>query len=35
MVSLLIIPRPHANIDAVLPLGRGPARSKAAAGGEG
>ncbi|MEI8258616.1 MAG: BMC domain-containing protein [Deltaproteobacteria bacterium] len=26
MVSVLIIPRPHANIDEVLPLGRGPGR---------
>ena len=30
MVSLLIIPRPHANIDAVLPLGRGPAHPRRA-----
>jgi len=33
MVSILIIPRPHANIDAVLPLGRGPGQSKATPGG--
>jgi microcompartment protein CcmL/EutN len=32
MVSVLIIPRPHANIDEVLPLGRGPALSKAVPG---
>ncbi|MFO0607537.1 MAG: BMC domain-containing protein [Polyangiales bacterium] len=33
MVSVLIIPRPHANIDAVLPLGRGPGQSSKAAAG--
>ena len=29
LVSVHVIPRPHANIDAVLPLGRGAARTKA------
>lgn len=28
VVSVHIIPRPHANVDQVLPLGRGPAKSK-------
>jgi microcompartment protein CcmL/EutN len=26
MVSVLIIPRPHANLDEILPLGRGAAK---------
>ena len=29
VVSVHIIPRPHANVDEVLPLGRGPVKSKA------
>ncbi len=28
VVSVHIIPRPHANVDEVLPLGRGPAKPK-------
>jgi len=32
MVSVLIIPRPHANIDEILPLGRGAAKPTNAAG---
>jgi microcompartment protein CcmL/EutN len=30
VVSIHIIPRPHANVDQTLPLGRGEAKSKAA-----
>ncbi len=29
VVSVHIIPRPHANVDEILPLGRGPVKSKA------
>jgi ethanolamine utilization protein EutM len=32
VISLHIIPRPHANVDGVLPLGRGPAGGPAAGG---
>ena len=32
VISVHIIPRPHANVDAVLPLGRGPAGGSAAGG---
>jgi microcompartment protein CcmL/EutN len=28
VISVHIIPRPHSNVDNVLPLGRGPAKSK-------
>ncbi|MFW6181959.1 MAG: BMC domain-containing protein [Spirochaetota bacterium] len=28
VISVHIIPRPHTNVDQVLPLGRGPAKSK-------
>ncbi|MGQ9616870.1 MAG: BMC domain-containing protein [Spirochaetota bacterium] len=28
VISVHIIPRPHANVDEVLPLGRGPVKSK-------
>ena len=28
VISVHIIPRPHSNVDEVLPLGRGPAKSK-------
>ena len=31
-VGVLIIPRPHANIDQVLPLGRGPGQAKSVPG---
>lgn len=31
LVAVHVIPRPHANVDAVLPLGRGPAKSDAKA----
>ena len=27
LVAVHVIPRPHANVDAVLPLGRGPAKN--------
>ena len=32
LVSVHVIPRPHENLDAVLPLGRGPGASKTAPG---